>query len=163
MRALVLALCVAALGAACGGGEEAVTPDPGGGATVSGGPAAPAEEGADALDAYRGEPVVVNVWASWCPKCRSVAEEYAAFVAANPDVAFVGLDILDEPDAAVGFLEEYGWDWPQIADPAQELAGSLGLAGHPAVAAVDASGEVVGRQIGVGTREEWDELLAALE
>ena len=44
----------------------------------------------------------------------------------------------------------------------QELAGSLGLAGHPAVAAVDAEGNVVARQIGVGSRADWDELLAAL-
>lgn len=168
MRTVVLALVVLVLGgAACGGEAEPTSvPSPEAPADAEaapdGSPAAPSDGGREALDAYRGEPFVVNVWASWCPKCRSVAAEYAEFVAANPDVAFVGLDILDEPGPAVDFLAEYGWDWPQIADPAQELAGSLGVAGHPAVAAVDADGNVVARQIGVGGREEWDELLAAL-
>jgi cytochrome c biogenesis protein CcmG/thiol:disulfide interchange protein DsbE len=165
MKPLVLGLLVLLLAAACGAEtEQASAPEPpsSSGAAPASEPAAPSEGGRTALDAYGGEPLVVNVWASWCPKCRSVAGEYAKWVAANPDVTFVGLDILDEPDAAVGFLAEYGWDWPQIADPSQELAGSLGLAGHPAVAAVDADGNVVARQIGVGGREEWEELLAAL-
>jgi len=163
MRMLVLALLVLALAAGCGGGTDgAGAPAPSVGADASDDSAAPSEGGLEALEAYRGEPHLVNVWASWCPKCRSVAAEYAEFVAAHPDVVFVGLDILDEPDPAVAFLAEYGWDWPQIADPSQELAGSLGLVGHPAVAAVDADGNVVARQIGVGSRGEWDELLAAL-
>lgn len=162
MRAAALALLVLALGAACGGEEPAGVADEPAAAAPSGGTEAPAKAGPDGLEAYRGEPLVVNVWASWCPKCRSVAAGYAEFVAENPDVTFVGLDVLDEPDPAVSFLEEYGWAWPQIADPNQELAGSLGLVGHPAVAAVDADGNVVARQIGVGSRGEWDELLAAL-
>jgi len=163
MRALALVLLLLALGAGCGGASEPVdAPAASAGAAPSGSPAAPSDGGREALEAYRGKPLVVNVWASWCPKCRSVAAEYAEFVAEHPDVAFVGLDILDEPDPAVSFLAEYGWDWPQIADPRQELAGSLGIAGHPAVAAVDADGNVVARQIGVGTQEQWDELLAAL-
>ncbi len=162
MRAVALALLVVVLGAACGSDEPVTTAEPAAEAVTPGAVEAPVEGGTEAFEAYRGKPVVANVWASWCPKCRSVAAEYAEFVAANPDVAFVGLDILDEPDDAVGFLEEYGWDWPQIADPTQELAGSLGLAGHPAVAAVDAEGVVVARQIGVGSRADWDELLAAL-
>ena len=162
MRAVALALLVLVLGAACGSDEPAATAEPAAGAATPGAVEAPVQGGSEALAAYRGEPVVVNVWASWCPKCRSVAAEYAEFVAANSDVAFVGLDILDEPDDAVAFLEEYGWDWPQIADPTQELAGSLGVAGHPAVAAVDAEGNVVARQIGIGSRADWDELLAAL-
>ncbi len=162
MRAAVLALLLVALGAACGGEEPAAVADEPAAAAAAGGMEAPVEAGPDGLAAYRGEPLLVNVWASWCPKCRSVAAEYAEFVAANPDVAFVGLDILDEPEPAVSFLEEYGWEWPQIADPNQELAGSLGLVGHPAVAAVDADGNVVARQIGVGSRAEWDELIAAL-
>jgi thiol-disulfide isomerase/thioredoxin len=162
MRAVALALLVLVLGAACGGDEPAATGEAAADAAVPGGVEAPVDGGSEALEAYRGAPVVVNVWASWCPKCQSVAAEYAEFVAANPEVAFVGLDILDEPDAAVEFLEEYGWDWPQIADPTQELAGSLGVVGHPAVAAVDAEGSVVARQIGVGSRADWDELLAAV-
>ena len=160
MRTVVLALLVLVL-AACGG-EDPGQPAAAAPEAPAGGPAAPAEAGAEALEAYRGEPLLVNVWASWCPKCRSIAAEYAEFVAANPDITFVGLDILDERDAAVGFLEEYAWAWPQIADPTQELAGSLGLTGHPAVAALDREGAVVARHIGVGSRAEWDELLAAL-
>src|SRR5688500_17948941 len=111
MRTVVLALLVLVL-AACGG-EDPGQPAAAAPEAPAGGAAAPAEASAEALEAYRGEPLLVNVWASWCPKCRSIAAEYAEFVAANPDITFVGLDILDERDAAVGFLEEYAWAWPQ--------------------------------------------------
>jgi hypothetical protein len=40
-----------------------------------------------------------------------------------------------------------------------ELAGSLGLFGHPAVAVLDESGAVVARHIGGGDAATWEALL----
>jgi hypothetical protein len=51
-----------------------------------------------------------------------------------------------------------GIDWPSLADPNAELAGSLALFGHPAVAVLDENGVVVARHIGGGDAEIWEAL-----
>jgi hypothetical protein len=48
--------------------------------------------------------------------------------------------------------------WPSLADPDTELAGSLGLFGHPAVAVLDENGVIVARHIGGGDAETWEAL-----
>jgi hypothetical protein len=59
---------------------------------------------------------------------------------------------------AKSFVSQYGWTWPSLADPDTELAGSLGLYGHPAVAVLDENGLVVARHIGGGDAETWEAL-----
>jgi hypothetical protein len=73
------------------------------------------------------------------------------------------VNIADTPSDAKAFVRRYGWEWPQVDDPNRELAGTLGLTGHPAVAAIDAEGRVVARHIGGGDRETWEALAAELE
>jgi hypothetical protein len=59
-------------------------------------------------------------------------------------------------------VEKYGWTWPSLSDPDVELAGSLGLYGHPAVAVLDEDGIVVARHIGGGDEQTWEELAGGL-
>ena len=43
-------------------------------------------------------------------------------------------------------------------DPDTELAGSLGLFGHPAIAVLDENGVVVARHVGGGDEATWEAL-----
>ena len=72
------------------------------------------------------------------------------------------MNISDDPGAAEEFVEKYGWTWPSLSDPDVELAGSLGLYGHPAVAVLNEDGVVVARHIGGGDEETWAELAEGL-
>jgi thiol-disulfide isomerase/thioredoxin len=114
------------------------------------------------LEDFRGKPVFVNVWASWWPSCNSEAVAYARFVESHPELEFVGLNISDDPGAARQFLDEYGWSWPSLSDPDTELAGALGLFGHPAIAVVDEDGVVVARHVGGGGDGTWEALAQEL-
>lgn len=80
----------------------------------------------------------------------------------HPEYAYVGLNISDDRGAAEAFVREHGWTWPSIADPDVELAGSLGLYGHPAVAVLDENGAVVARHIGGGDAATWEALADGL-
>jgi len=94
---------------------------------------------------YKGTPLVVNFWASWCPSC--VAEMSAAFLPAQQrlgeQVAFVGLNIQDERAKAEELVAETGvlFDLAEDADGA--LYVELGGLGMPFTVFINADGEVV--------------------
>ena len=80
----------------------------------------------------------------------------------HPEYEFVGLNISDSESDAKAFLRKYGWSWPSLSDPDVELAGSLGLYGHPAVAVLDENGAVVARHVGGGDSATWEALAGEL-
>lgn len=57
------------------------------------------------------EPVVVNVWASWCVPCRSEAPLLER-AASESGVRFIGLNVRDDQDGARGFIAEFFPDAP---------------------------------------------------
>ncbi|MBA3329695.1 MAG: TlpA family protein disulfide reductase [Actinobacteria bacterium] len=56
---------------------------------------------------YAGKPVVINVWASWCPPCHAEAADLARFARAHPEVQLLGIDILDTKEGARDFYREF--------------------------------------------------------
>jgi thiol-disulfide isomerase/thioredoxin len=113
------------------------------------------------LSDYSGSPVVVNFWASWCPSC--VAELGAAiqpaFEAVGDDVAFVGVNIQDEPAAAIEMIEETGVEFDLAVDQDGDLFLAFGAIGMPFTALIDADGRVVARHNGPLTESQLLDLI----
>ena len=68
--------------------------------------------GTFSLSERKGNPVVVNLWASWCPPCREEIPDISAFASANPDVTVVGVAVEDADQTAREFAGEIGASYP---------------------------------------------------
>ncbi|HVR13078.1 MAG TPA: TlpA disulfide reductase family protein, partial [Gaiellaceae bacterium] len=78
-----------------------------------------------ALAQFRGKPVFVNVWGSWCGGCTTEAPTLARFARAHKrQVAFLGIDTEDSKRGARAFYARFDTDYPSIWDPRGILAGA---------------------------------------
>jgi thiol-disulfide isomerase/thioredoxin len=100
------------------------------------------------LSRFEDKPVVVTIWASWCPGCNAEARTLARFAKAHPEAGFVGVDFSDTRDDARSFYAKYGWRFPSVFDPEGRIAGELGLQGTPTTIFLDREHREVARIVG---------------
>lgn len=185
MTAAAILLAAAALVSGCGSDEGGADVDPGAAADAPSYEAALAdappklerlyENGSELIEgggrAYeetlaglRGYPVVVNTWGSWCGPCReefpllqSQAAEYL------DQVAFLGIDVEDSPDASETFLRDHPIPYPSVADPDRDFVNWIDtpLIALPNTLFYDEAGKLV--YVRQGPYESEEDLAADIE
>jgi cytochrome c biogenesis protein CcmG/thiol:disulfide interchange protein DsbE len=115
------------------------------------------------LSDLRGQPVVLNFWATWCVPCKAEMPELQALY--NETGAGAGFELLavnmrEVPAPAAAFGTELGLSFPLVIDPAGLLAGSFRVTVLPTTYVIDAAGVVRAQQLGPLDRERLRELLA---
>ena len=138
MRRLVSMLLATAVVASCGGGFESY-PVP---AFEAPWLDAAGSFNVDGHMAEDGRPLLINLWASWCGPCREEMPALDQAAVANPEVAFVGIAVLDREEQARQFLAEVAIGFPTALDRNGEVAEALGVIGLP-VTLIVVDGEVV--------------------
>ncbi|MDD5030897.1 MAG: TlpA disulfide reductase family protein [Rhodoferax sp.] len=107
------------------------------------------------LSDFLGKPLIINVWASWCPPC--IAEmgslERLAWSADGPSFNVIGISTDDYPERATGFLQKSQATLNHYIDHQLELENMLGADHLPLTLLVDAKGRVVSKTVGA---REWD-------
>jgi cytochrome c biogenesis protein CcmG, thiol:disulfide interchange protein DsbE len=110
----------------------------------------------------RGEPTVVNVWASWCVACRQ-EHEVLLDLAASQRVRIIGLDYKDAPEDAQGWLDRLGNPYRLVAVDADGRAGiDWGVYGVPETFFLDAEGVVRHKHVGPLDPRTLDDALALI-
>jgi len=112
---------------------------------------------------FKGKPLVLNAWASWCIPCRREMPLLVKAARANPTVQFVFLNISEGPVAVETFEKTLGIKIPNVLlDPEAKLSDPLRIQGLPVTLFYDAEGRLVNRHIGEIKAEELATLLEAL-
>ncbi len=108
-------------------------------------------------------PMVVNLWAQWCPPCREELPFYQQLhEEAGGDVAVLGVDYQDtRPDWALDLLDQTGVTYPSVADPSGKLRVPFRVRGLPGIVFVDEAGDVVAVEYVV--IESFDQLAALVD
>ncbi|MGN5115307.1 DsbE family thiol:disulfide interchange protein [Aeromonas sp. 55A] len=108
----------------------------------------------------KGEPFVLNVWASWCVNCRA---EHPLLSELAGTVPLYGLNYRDKREAARAWLIQAGNPYRAVlADPDGKLALELGVYGTPETYLFDADGALLTRHTGLLTQEIWQRQFAPL-
>jgi len=115
------------------------------------------------LSDFRGTPVVLNFWASWCTPCR---KEFPLLRASAKDAggryAVVGVSTEDIRSDARAFAKDEDANWPNGFDVDKGVAKSYGVIGKPQTFFIDADGRIVARVPSELTQATIDRQIAKL-
>jgi cytochrome c biogenesis protein CcmG/thiol:disulfide interchange protein DsbE len=116
------------------------------------------------LSELRGQVVVINFWASWCPPCR----EEAAYLEQtwrkykDQGVVFIGVDYLDTEAEALAYIEEFDITYFNGPDLRTKISQAYKIQGVPETFYVAKNGELRGLKIGPLVAPELDQKIEEL-
>ena len=109
------------------------------------------------LASYRGKPVVLNFWASWCEPCKGEAKvlerDWSSY--RSRGVVFLGVDYHDLASDARRFVSAHALTFTMLEDGSGKVTGSYGISQVPETYVLDRQGRVVAHLAGPLTSSEF--------
>lgn len=105
------------------------------------------------LSNFKGKPIVLNFWASWCPQCKSEMPHFnEVYADALDDVQFMMVDLTDGKRETQSdgqkYVENMGYDFPVYFDKEQQASNIYAISSIPTTYFIDAEGDIVKSYVG---------------
>lgn len=99
------------------------------------------------LSDFRGQPVVLNFWATWCVPCRTEMPDLQTAYE-EEDVVVLAVNWQESDGVVQDFLDEFGLTFPTVLDREGGVREHYGVVGLPATFFIDAEGVLQARNFG---------------
>ena len=120
------------------------------------------------LSNFRGRPVLLNLWATWCPPCieelpflNKIQERYA-----GRGLVVLGVAGDEKPDNVRTFIGTHPISFPILLDPEGVVGTNYGITGYPESFLIDRDGKLAAKYVGplpLAKGDVSDEVIARLE
>jgi len=107
------------------------------------------------LSDYRGQPVMLNFWATWCPPCKEEIPDMQKFYEEN-DIVVLAVNLTDTEMSKKNvqkFADEYGITFPVVLDVDSETSLLYKINPIPTSYMIDKEGMITHKQYGAMTYE----------
>lgn len=96
------------------------------------------------LSDLKGQPVILNFFASWCPSCRAEAPDLQRFwqAYADKDIRLLSIAVNDSADGLASFKRSLGLSYPMGLDEGGTIAASYQVSSIPTFVLIDRKGRV---------------------
>lgn len=106
-------------------------------------------KGTLSLSNFKGRPVILNFWASWCAPCKEevplLESTWKHMQIQGKDVIFLGINFQDSSDNALSFLQLNSITYSNVLDTSGSVASKYGVTALPQTIFINRHGIVISR------------------
>jgi len=115
------------------------------------------------LKDFKGKPLIINFWASWCPSCREEAPTLAKVAKEHKKhVTFLGIIVQDTEPQVRAYIKEFGVTYQNGWDVQEQSAQAYKITGVPETYFIDSQGNLRAKWIGAINEENLQKLVNQL-